>query len=118
VSDLLSRLLLGQSMLRPDRARVESALALLLPLIANAPPSHRVGPLCIAAWLSWSLGRGSAAGALIGRALDTESEHPMANLLGAFIGSGALPDWAFGHPLPPVADEAVARGNERQVSDR
>jgi len=49
VSDLLSRLLLGQSKLRPDRDRVERALTLLLPLIANAPPTHRVGPLCIAA---------------------------------------------------------------------
>jgi hypothetical protein len=118
VCDLLSRLLLGQSTLSPDRARVEGALALLLPLIANAPPSHRVGPLCITAWLSWSLGRGSAAGALIDRALEIESEHPMANLLAAFIGSGALPDWAFVHPLTPVVDETVATGNGRPISDR
>ena len=118
VGELLSRLLLGQSMLRPDRLRVERALALLLPLIANTPPSHRIGPLCITAWLSWSLGRGSAAGALIDRALEIESEHPMANLLAAFIGSGALPDWAFVHPLTPVVDETVATGNGRPISDR
>ncbi|MDQ0895543.1 DUF4192 family protein [Agromyces ramosus] len=106
VSDLLSRLLLGQSMLRPDRARVEDALALLLPLIANAPPTHRVGPLCIAAWLSWSLGRGSAAGSLIDRALRLEPVHPMANLLATFIGSGALPEWAFARAVPvDVAEE-------------
>lgn len=106
VSDLLSRLLLGQSMLRPDPVRVEDALALLLPLIANAPPTHRVGPLCIAAWLSWSLGRGSAAGALIDRALGIEPVHPMANLLATFIGSGALPEWAFARAVPAnVADE-------------
>ena len=117
VSELLSRLLLGQSMLRPDRARVEGALTLLLPLIANAPPRHRVGPLCIAAWLSWTLGRGSAAGALIDRALEIEPEHPMANLLATFIGSGALPDWAFAGALPPAVEEPVASANGRPVSD-
>jgi len=95
VSDLLTRLLLGQSSLRPDRRRIERALALLRRLIANAPNGRRVGPLCIAAWLAWCLGRGSAAGALLDRALEEEPGHPMASLLHAFIGSGALPDWAF-----------------------
>ena len=118
VSEFLSRLLLGQSMLRPDRARVEGALALLLPLIANAPPRHRVGPLCVTAWLSWSLGRGSAAGALIDRALEIEPEHPMANLLATFIGSGALPEWAFAHELPSVAEERVASADGQPISDR
>ena len=118
VSDLLSRLLLGQSVLRPDRARVDGALALLLPLIANAPPRHRVGPLCITAWLSWALGRGSAAGALLDRALEIEPEHPMANLLATFIGSGALPDWAFAQALPAVVEEPPAWANGRPVSDR
>lgn len=105
VSDLLSRLWLGQSMLRPDRARVERALALLLPLIANAPTTHRVGPLCVAAWLSLSLGRGSASGALIDRALEIDPAYPMANLLATFIGSGALPEWAFARSAPVAGEE-------------
>ncbi|MGW9631580.1 DUF4192 family protein [Agromyces sp. NPDC055520] len=96
VSDMLSRLMLGQSTLRPDVRRVERALALLRPLIANAAPAYTVGALCIAAWLSWALGRGSAAGVFIDRALDAEPDHSMSGLLAVLIGSGALPDWAFG----------------------
>lgn len=98
VTELLSRLLLGQSTLRPERTRVERALDVLRPLIANAPEAARVGPLCIAAWLAWSLGRGSAAGAFVDRAVEIDPAHSMAGLLAAFIGSGALPEWAFVRP--------------------
>ncbi|MFB6611546.1 DUF4192 family protein [Agromyces sp. NPDC056379] len=95
VSEMLSRLMIGQSQLRPDASRVERALTMLRRLIANAPPSLRVGPLCIAAWLSWALGRGSAAGAFIDTAVDLDPDHSMAGLLSALIGSGTLPEWAF-----------------------
>ncbi|MCD2443924.1 DUF4192 domain-containing protein [Agromyces sp. SYSU K20354] len=109
VTELLSRLLLGQSTLRPERARVEHALELLRPLIANAPEADRVGPLCIAAWLSWSLGRGSAAGAFIDRAVELEPAHPMAGLLAAFIGGGAIPEWAFVRPAAEAASVGAGR---------
>lgn len=108
VTELLSRLMLGQSTLRPDRARVERALGLLRPLIANAPAGARVGPLCIAGWLSWSLGRGSAAGAFIDRAIEIDPGHSMAGLLATFIGTGALPEWAFVRPDPAESDEPDA----------
>ena len=42
----------------------------------------------------------------------------MANLLATFIGSGALPDWAFAHGLPSVAEERVASADGQPVSDR
>ncbi len=109
VTELLSRLLLGQSTLRPERARVERALELLRPLIANAPETVRVGPLCIAAWLSWSLGRGSAAGAFIDRAIDIDPGHSMAGLLSTFIGSGALPEWAFVRPSAETSSVPAGR---------
>ncbi|GAA1802975.1 DUF4192 family protein [Agromyces neolithicus] len=109
VTDLLSRLMLGQSTLRPERTRVERALALLRPLIANAPVAARVGPLCIAAWLAWSLGRGSAAGAFIDRAIELDPAHPMAGLLATFIGSGALPEWAFVRPASDAASVGAGR---------
>lgn len=98
-SDLLGRLLLGQSTLRPDHERVERALGLARWAAANAPAHVRVGPLCIAAWLAWALGRGSAAGALIDQAVAAAPGHSMASLLSAFIGSGTLPEWAFVDPL-------------------
>ncbi|MFD4420379.1 DUF4192 family protein [Agromyces sp. NPDC058484] len=103
VSEMLGRLLLGQSTTRPDPRRVDRALDVLRPLAADAPAGWRAAPLCMAAWLAWSLGRGSAAGALIDRALDVEPDHAMASLLAAFIGSGALPAWAFADPGRPGA---------------
>ena len=109
VTELLSRLLLGQSTLRPERERVERALEVLRPLIANAPESVRVGPLCIAAWLAWSLGRGSAAGAFIDRAIEIDPAHSMAGLLATFIGSGALPEWAFVRPSVEAANVGAGR---------
>lgn len=99
-SELLGRLLLGQSSLRPDHIRMERALELTRSAAANAPSGLRAGPLCIAAWLAWSLGRGSAAGALIDQAVAASPGHSMAALLSAFIGSGAVPEWAFSDSRP------------------
>lgn len=98
LDELLERLLLGQSTIRPDPARVEGALELLRFAIPHAPRPLRAGPLCIAAWLAWSLGRGSVAGALLDQALALAPEHTMASLLASFIGSGVLPEWAFARP--------------------
>lgn len=95
VSRALGNLLLGQATTRPEFERVERALGVLRRIIADTPAERRAGLLCIAAWLAWSLGRGSAAGALIDRAVESEPQHSMANLLSAFIGSGALPEWVF-----------------------
>ncbi|MFF2275046.1 DUF4192 family protein [Agromyces sp. NPDC058126] len=98
VSELLARLLMGQTVLRPERARVERSVDVLRRMIADAPDPHRPGPLCIMAWLMWALGRGSAAGALLDAALELDPEHTMATLLDRHLGSGALPEWAFSRP--------------------
>jgi Domain of unknown function (DUF4192) len=102
-TDLLGRLLLGQSSLRPDARRVERAVAVLRTTIAAAPASSRCGALCIAAWLCWSIGRGSAAGVLLDQAVAIDPDHTMAALLSQFIGSGALPEWAFAEPEPAAS---------------
>lgn len=104
LDDLLSRLLIGRSTVRPDVDRVERAIEMLRLAIPNAPRELRVGPLCIGAWLAWSLGRGSVAGVLLDRAREIVPEHTMAMLLTSFIGSGALPDWAFTRPEPGAVD--------------
>ena len=115
VSELLGRLLLGQSSLRPEHGRVERGLDLARWAAAHAPVELRAAPLCIAAWLAWALGRGSAAGALVDQAVAVAPGHSMAALLSAFIGSGALPEWAF-------AEQPDAAGrddrSEQDVSDR
>lgn len=95
LDELLGRLLVGQSSLRPDTARVERALELFRAMIPNVPAALRAGPLCIAAWLAWSLGRGSVAGALLEQARAVAPGHTMTSLLSSFVGSGALPEWAF-----------------------
>ena len=98
VSDLLARLLLGRTGLRPDHRRVRRALDLVRWAAVHAPDGQRAAPLCMAAWLAWALGMGSAAGLLVEQAVAADPEHSMATLLAAFIGSGALPDWAFAEP--------------------
>lgn len=98
ISEMLARLIIGQTSLRPERPRVERAIEVLRGVIADAPASHRIGPLCMTAWLLWALGRGSAAGALLDVALGIEPGHTMANLLADHLGSGALPEWAFSRP--------------------
>ncbi|MFF2370190.1 DUF4192 family protein [Agromyces sp. NPDC058110] len=93
--DVLANLMLGRSMLRPDSARAERGIEQLRRAVAHAPEDVRPGPLCMAAWLAWSLGRGSEAGGFLDAALAIAPEHSMAGLLEGFIGAGALPEWAF-----------------------
>ena len=107
VDGFLTRLLLGRAAARPDPERIRRALDTLVVAIANAPLPFRAGPLCVAAWLSWALGRGSAAGALVGLALESDPGHGMAGVLARFFGSGSLPDWVF---QPPATDAAAERG--------
>ncbi|WP_169053901.1 DUF4192 family protein [Agromyces sp. H66] len=95
VAGLLTRLLLGESSTRPEPDRIERAIAVLRRALAHAPERHRPGPLCVAAWLAWALGRGSAAGAFVERALEIDPAHTMSGLLHAYLGTGAIPEWAF-----------------------
>jgi len=95
IDGFLSRLMLGQTTARPDAERIERAIAVLRRAIAHVPERYRPGALCIAGWLAWALGRGSAAGAFLDRALEVEPTHTMAGLLHAYFGSGAIPEWAF-----------------------
>ena len=103
-SEFLGRLLLGQTSVRPDHRRVRRALDLVRWAAAQAPVDRRPGPLCMAAWLAWALGMGSAAGMLVDRAVACAPSHSMASLLSAFIGSGALPEWAFVDPGGDLSD--------------
>lgn len=93
--EFLSRLLLGMVETRPDVHRIDRAVESLVLAAADAPDAERAGILCVIAWLAWALGRSSAAGALVDRALGADPTHTMAGLLRRFFGSGALPDWAF-----------------------
>ncbi|MEI5582708.1 MULTISPECIES: DUF4192 family protein [unclassified Agromyces] len=107
VDGFLTRLLLGQATARPDHERICRALDTLVIAIANSPRRHRAGALCVASWLSWALGRGSAAGALVDLALDGDPEHGMSQILARFYSAGTLPEWAF---QPPTAGSPLEGG--------
>lgn len=109
LDELLGRLLIGRSTIRPDVGRVERALEMLRLAIPNAPDELRAGPLCVAAWLAWALGRGSVAGGLLDRARELAPEHTMTQLLSSFVGGGALPEWAFARAAQGVPTAAGDR---------
>lgn len=88
-------LLIGESARRPDVARTTAAIDLLSVLVANVHEDYRVAPLCMLAWLSWSLGRGSAAGTFVNMALELEPDYGMAQLLHTLFAGGRIPEWAF-----------------------
>jgi hypothetical protein len=91
-------LMMGMTRHRPDPDRIERAISLLKVLVAMAPKSARPAPLCMLAWLSWALGRGSIAGIFIDRALDIDGRYSLALLLHTLFGSGHLPEWAYAVP--------------------
>lgn len=105
IDELITGLFLGRTGLRPEHPRVRRGIRVVELAIAATPPRYRPGLLCIAAWLHWSQGRGSRAGAQLDEALAIDPEHPMARLLGTFLASGALPEWVF---TPPRGGPSLA----------
>lgn len=94
--DAPDALFTGESRVRPSPQRCRRGARVLLRAAANVEEPLRPGLLCAAGWLTWALGRSSAAGALLDEALRIEPEHTMSSLLAGLIGSGHLPEWAFG----------------------
>lgn len=99
----LGRMLLGDTMERPDPERVALGVSVLLRAAAASSGPDRAGPLCMAGWLVWGLGRGSAAASLLEQAVDADPGQVMAQLLARYFATGALPAWMF-----PPADVAPA----------
>jgi len=93
--EFVSELYLGRTRLKPAAARVEAGLVFVEQLLVDLPRANRPGVHCIAGWLHWALGRGSRAGEHLDRALEIDPDHAMACLLDMYLGSGALPEWAF-----------------------
>lgn len=111
-SEFIGSLMMGQTTERPDLERVQRAIVLLKRLVSLAPRRSRPAPLCMLAWLSWSLGRGSAAGLFVDQALTIDPGYGMARLLLTMFGTGMLPEWAF-HPAADQRDDRRVR--ERQL---
>lgn len=88
-------LLRGHSDAMPSRERLGSALRAARRLVAFAPSEALAPALTIEAWMLWALGRGSAAGDALDRALDHDPGYGLAHVLQAVLGAGMLPDWVF-----------------------
>ena len=91
--------LIGTCRDRPDFDRCLAGITALKRLVALAPKSTRPAPLCMLAWLSWALGRGTVAGLFLDQALSVDPQYSMALLLHEMLASGRLPEWAF--MVPP-----------------
>ncbi len=98
IAQLVSDLMMGLTTERPDPERIETALRVLKAAAALAPRQARPPVLCMLAWLSWALGRGSVAGIFIDQALQIDPAYGMATLLDTLFGTGHLPEWAYAVP--------------------
>jgi hypothetical protein len=94
-SSMIGDLMMGHSSDRPNPERVERAITIVKTCVSLAPRHARPAPLCMLAWLSWSLGRGSTAGLFVDEALAIDPRYSMARLLMTMFGTGVLPEWAF-----------------------
>ncbi|TDW29154.1 DUF4192 domain-containing protein [Cryobacterium psychrophilum] len=101
---VIGDLMLGLTDQRPDPERIERGIALLKLVVASAPRPTRTAPLCMLAWLSWALGRGSVAAIFIDRALAIDPSYGMAVLLHRMLSSGLLPDWVYMVPAAGHGD--------------
>lgn len=88
-------LLWGRGSLRPDVDRVKKAIGMLSFAAANVPDFLRTPPLCMIAWLTWTLGLSTAAGSLAKAALEIDPQYGMAHVLLGMLSQGHVPDWAF-----------------------
>lgn len=92
--DRFGRVLLGYGA-RPDSDRLRIALAVARLAAAHAPRQQRLGPLTIAAWLSWALGRTTHAAFYLDAAAEIDPGYAMAELVRTLISAEVLPEWAF-----------------------
>ncbi|GAB3601478.1 DUF4192 family protein [Microbacterium tumbae] len=91
------RILMGEGP-RPDPARLERMLRAALALSARAPRRQRVGPLSLAAWASWALGRSTHAAHHLAKIHAIDPEYGLARLLNTLMSARPLPEWAFRRP--------------------
>lgn len=88
-----SSLMMGTTERAPDWSRLERACELYRELASLAPADALAPVLTSLAWFTWALGHGSAAGELLDRALQVQPGYGLAELLRAWFGSGAVPEW-------------------------
>lgn len=83
---------------RPDPERIDAAIGLLLELLARCPRRYTPPVLSMLAWLCWALGQSSRAAVFVEMAREVDRGYGFAEVLGALLCSGRLPEWAFAVP--------------------
>ncbi len=81
---------------RPDPRRIENGIAVLRTLVSRTEDRYRPPLLCMLTWLTWSLGRGSAAGRYLDEAVKIDPGYGMTEVLFTMVSNGMMPEWAFG----------------------
>jgi len=101
--------MLGVSPETPDWDRLDRLRELCGGLVPAAREQDRCALLCLAAWVEWARGRGTAAGALLDACVAESPDYRLGILLHRLIGSGRMPDWVpdpgrawRGHRAPMV----------------
>lgn len=94
VPDELGDIFLGRGP-RPDADRLTVALAVARNAAARAPRASRPGPLTVAAWLCWALGRSTHAAHHLRLVAEIDPNYSLAILLSSMIGGAMLPEWTF-----------------------
>lgn len=79
----------------PDPRRMEAGISLLRTIVSRLSDEHRPPLLCMLVWLTWSLGRGSAAGRYLDEAVGINPEYGMTGVLATMLSNGRMPEWAF-----------------------
>lgn len=93
-SEGTARTMMGEGP-RPDADRLAYALRTVRLLASLAPRAQRVGPLAVAAWLCWALGRATHAAHHLQQALQIAPDYSFGRLLDTLMDARPLPDWAF-----------------------
>lgn len=79
---------------RPEPQRLFAALELCRHLASATPDPLRVGPLSVAAWFAWALGKSTHASIYAAKALKIDPAHGLSEIVTTFVESGHLPEWA------------------------
>ncbi|MDM4764263.1 DUF4192 family protein [Galbitalea sp. SE-J8] len=106
-ADGTASMMLGGAGRRPDRARVDRGMRLLLLLRAVASDDSQRPLLSMSAWLAWSIGRGSYAGEMLERLRAIDPGYGMLGVLENLLRYRPLPEWLFDVPLPRADDPGV-----------
>ncbi len=88
---------------RPDISRLHAALRTARALAALAPQARRIGPLALAAWLSWALGRTSHSEKYLDEVRRIAPDYSFGQLLSDLFRTRPLPEWAFDRRMDEAA---------------